>query len=1074
MSSADSVKVAVRVRAFNQTEKDAGSSCIISVALNDITIYDPRNRNNTKTFTFDLSYWSHSGFIKNEEGILIPDGPTSRYADQRRVFGDLGQGVLNNAWKGYNATLLAYGQTSSGKSYSMIGYGPNRGIIPLTCDELFKAIKQNQEHDKQYQIYFSMLEIYNEKVIDLLSKNKQPGGLKVRESPQRGFYVEHLKSVPCESYEQIEQLMKEGNKKRSTASTNINTSSSRSHMIITIRFKQVFLKEHLTKQSDINLVDLAGSERQKSSGAEGDRLREGTAINLSLTTLGNVISALAEIAMGKKVMHVPYRNSTLTKLLQSALGGNSKTMMIATVSPADICYEETLSTLRYAERTKNIQNKAVINEDPTERLIRELKAENAKLRSKITKIRNSGQRVEEETQELRRLLAENELQMQEIQTSWEQRLEIARKEWEQQYLAITQERHMIELFPYLSNVNVDPQLSAFVKLFIKDGESVVGQSASFPQAIVIKGLGIIDKHATITYRDNKVILEPHGQAKVTLNGVLVLTKVQLRHLDRIILGSNSTYLYVGNPCERNSEDLSRYDYDFFQSELAAVEGFDRDALGPACRNNRKVDPSVLAVFHDYIRVKPMVAEANQISEELNKDLKFELEVKNLALTDSRGQDLAKEVLVKVTNKVSQKVWLWSRAKFVNRKFIMEDMYQHFVDGENISVDRESDPFWDPVEAVHLGTAYIWLQSLNYCIVLEEHVEFHNSQGKEEAILQMKLVPCTPTGQPLREDEILIDPTELVGQRLDFQVQITQCLGIKWLKQNSKRGIQIRYHVLNHPHPFHTKPVWNAVNARIDQVTQFTVTSVSQELLNYLQNHALVLDLWGLQVQYGQHFDRLQMSVNNVMLICTLRFFFSCYKEGCAEMGSSSGDVEVTDEGSIIIDYLRPRLPSSGSVEMGDDQLSGLYIKLSKLEQEIELLRDVNRTLRKDNVTLKGILRKTMSDASRPDEKSSHQTNIQDFGCRGTPKASYEVEFAKALKTFYQRMNRVQSQLLGLRRHRPPDDDDVEVLRIYLGKQTQVIKDFGDSLESCINSLKNDVSLIVKKKKEHTLWDSETK
>uniref|UniRef100_UPI00398ED23E kinesin-like protein KIF28 n=1 Tax=Pristiophorus japonicus TaxID=55135 RepID=UPI00398ED23E len=1043
MLSADSVKVAVRVRAFNQTEKDAGSCCIISEASNNITIWDPRNRNNTKTFTFDLSYWSHSGFVKNEEGILIPDGPTSRYADQRRMFGDLGQGVLNNAWKGYNATLLAYGQTGSGKSYTMVGYGRDRGIIPLTCEELFKAIKQNQEHDKQYQIYFSMLEIYNERVIDLLSKNKQPGGLKVRENPQTGFYVENLKSVPCESYEQIEQLMKEGNKKRSTASTNINATSSRSHMIITIRFKQVFLKEHLTKQSDINLVDLAGSERQKSSGSEADHLREGTAINLSLTTLGNVISALAEIAMGRKVLHVPYRNSTLTKLLQSALGGNSKTMMIATVSPADICYEETLATLRYAERTKNIQNKAVINENPTERLLQVLKAENARLRSKITKITNTGQRVEEETKELRRSLAENELQMAEILTTWEQRLEVARKEWEQQYLTVTQEQHMIQLFPYLSNVNADPQLSAFVKHFIQDGETVVGQSGSFPQAIVIKGFGITDKHATITNRDSKVTLEPHGQAKVTLNGVLVLTKVQLRHLDRVILGSNSTYLYVGYPCEHNSEDLTKYDYDFFQSELAAVEGFDRDALGLTCRNNRKVDPSVLAVFHDYIRVKPMVAEVNQISEELNKNLLFELEVKNLALADSRGHDLIKEVTVKVTNKVTHQVWVWSRAKFVNRKFIMEDMYQHFVDGENISVDRESDPFWDPIEAVHLGTAYVWLQSLNYCIALEEHVEFHNSQGIEEAILQMNLVPCTTTGQPLGEDEILIDPTELLDQRLDFQVQIIQCLGIKWLKQNSKRGIQIWYRVLNHPYPFHTQPVWNTVNARIDQVLQFTVKSVSQELLNYLQNHALVLDLWGLQ-------------------------------EGCAEMASSSGDIEITDEGSIVIDYVSPQLPSSSRVEMGNDQLSELSVKLSKLEQEIELLRDVNRTLSKENVTLKGTLQRMTSDASRPEEKSFHQMNIQAFGCRGTPKASYEVEFAKALKTFYQSMNRVRSQLLGLRRHRPPDEDDVEMLRIYLDKQTQVIKDFGDCLESCTNTLKNDVSLIVKKKRERTLCSSMTK
>ncbi|XP_007896602.2 kinesin-like protein KIF28P [Callorhinchus milii] len=905
-----------------------------------------------------------------------------------------------------------------------------------------------------------MLEIYNEKVIDLLSKTKQLGGLKVRENHQRGYYVEGLKSVPCESYERIKLLLEQGNRKRSTASTNMNTISSRSHMIITIQFKQVFLKEHLTKQSDISLVDLAGSERQKSSGSEGDHLREGAAINRSLSTLGNVISALAEIAVGKKVMHVPYRDSTITKLLQSALGGNSKTIMIATISPADICYEETLSTLRYAERAKNIQNKAMINQGPSERLIQELEAETTKLLLKLSKIGNSGQRVEEETKELRRLLADNELQMHDIQTSWEQRLEKARKEWEQQYVVISQEQDMIRIFPYLLNVNVDPQLSGIVKHLIQDGETVIGHSSSFPKSITIKGLGmcfsysISDKHATITNQDSTVTLESCGQAKVTVNGILVLTKVHLRHLDRVILGSSSTYLYVGFPSERSSEDLTRYDYDFFQCELAAAEGFDKDVLGGVSGNHREADPSVLAVFHDYIRVKPMVMEANQISHELNKELKFELEVKNLALTDSRGRDLTKEIIVKVTNKVADQVWVWSKAKFVNRKFIMEDMYQRFVDGESIAVGRENDPFWDPVEPVHLGTAHVWLQSLIYCIALEEQVEFHNSQGKEEAILQMSLVPCTPTGQPHGEDGILIDPTELVGQRMDFQVQITNCLGVKWLKQNSKRGIQISYHVINHQRPFPTKSVWNSVNPRIDHMLQFTVKSVSQELLNYLQDHAMVVDLWGLQ-------------------------------DGCAEMASSLEGAEITEEGSIIIDYPTVNPPGNSSLEVSENQLPELYTKLSKLEQKIELLKDVNKTLRKENVALKETLRKIISEGTRPELNLTYQKSLpsnrtqqitmsKDFGFKSVPKPSYDVEFAKALKLFYQSMNRVRSQLLELQRHRPTDEDNVEILQISIDEQSQMIKDFGDHLESCINTLKNDVAFIIKKKREHSWCSSATK
>ncbi|EDL13165.1 mCG116201, partial [Mus musculus] len=280
----------------------------------NISIRDPKNEERVKTFTFDLTYWSHDGFQKDEDGVLIPSDPASKFAGQSDVFHDIGRGILDSAWRGYNATLLAYGQTGSGKSYSMIGFGTNKGLIPRVCEELFQAIEKQKEN-------------LEPQIRDLLSRTKAPGGLRVREDQQLGFFVEGLKWVPCENYAQIEKLVEQGSKIRMTASTNMNASSSRSHMLIAIQFKQVFLDTALTKRSSINMVDLAGSERQRSSGSEGDRLREGSRVNLSLTSLGNVISALADLAMGKKVLHIPYRDSVLTKLLQSALGGNSRTTL---------------------------------------------------------------------------------------------------------------------------------------------------------------------------------------------------------------------------------------------------------------------------------------------------------------------------------------------------------------------------------------------------------------------------------------------------------------------------------------------------------------------------------------------------------------------------------------------------------------------------------------------------------------------------------------------------------------------------------------------------------------------------
>ncbi|XP_063147390.1 kinesin-like protein KIF28 [Candoia aspera] len=1042
MPNSDSVKVAVRVRPFSQREKNAGSRCVISMNSSTTSIHDPKNPSHVKSFTFDLAYWSHSGFLKDQDGKLVSSGPNSRYTGQREVFHDLGAGVLNNAWQGYNATLLAYGQTGSGKSYSMIGHGANRGIIPVICEELFKMI-QNQDTNKQYQITFSMLEIYNEQVVDLLSKTKRNGGLKVREDQQQGFYVESLKLVPCDSYAQIERLMEQGTKIRTTASTSMNTTSSRSHMVITIHFKQIFLKDEITKQSIINLVDLAGSERQKSSGSEGDRLREGTRVNLSLTTLGNVISALAEAAMGKRVLHVPYRDSVLTKLLQSALGGNSRTIMIAAISPADICYEETLSTLRYAERTKKIKNQAVINSGTTAKLINDLKMENCNLFSRLSSLGNAGKTVAEETKELRSLLAENELRIQAIQATWEYHLEEARKEWEQQYAAITQERQMMETFPYLVNINEDPQLSGVLKYFIQDGSSDVGQSPS--NAIILRGLGILDKHATFTYTDGKAAISPWDKCKVIVNGVPIVVKTKLQHLDRIILGSNSAYLYIGPPINRTSEDLSRYDYDFIQSELAAAKGFSVDKLGAANRKDGKPDPSVLAAFHDYIKLMPLVAEANQMSIELKKDLKLELKVKNLASSDSRGYDLQKEIIVKVVHKVTNQVWVWSKPKFINRKFLMEELYQQFLDGEDVQVDEENDPFWDPVEAIHLGSAHIWLQSLAYCMKLEEQIELLNSEGMEEATILVNIIPCLQNGRPLAEDDMIIDPLELLGKRINFQIHIFQCLGVKWIKEVAQRGIQIGYKVYDLPHSLYTKPAWRNVNPKIEELVQFSSLKASHDFLNYLQRNALIVDLWGLQ-------------------------------EGCAELNSTEEGMAVTSEGSFIIDNPKAEILRYGCLDT-QSHIAELYQKLLKLEQETELLRDINRALREENIHLKAKLKeygaethfsKILKSPSKLHINKIISSASKDSRTACSSRISCDAEFAKALKSFYQKMNVIRGQFLKLQHCRVPDEDNIQLLRLFIERQSCLLKDFGEQLESSISKLKNDVALIVKKKREARL------
>ncbi|XP_014675259.1 PREDICTED: kinesin-like protein KIF28P, partial [Priapulus caudatus] len=352
MAEEENVKVAVRVRPFNSREKAMGSD-IDSTMDGPRTVLTDPDTGEEKDFVFDYSYWSHDGSVEQANGYITPAAGT-RICRQKKVYDDLGTGVAKNAWDGYNSTLFAYGQTGSGKSWSVVGYGINKGIVPMFSEELFHGIDEKKQAGSktQFEVKFSMLEIYSEKVRDLLNPtpNKKKS-LKIREHPKKGFYVEGLKTQYVDTYAAIEQQMEEGTHNRTIAATNMNATSSRAHTIVGITFIQKSKNkagQETAKSSIVNLVDLAGSERAESTGATGDRLKEGAAINQSLSALGNVIAALADNAGGKK-MKVPFRDSVLTKLLKNALGGNSKTIMVAAISPADINYSETLSTLRYGK-----------------------------------------------------------------------------------------------------------------------------------------------------------------------------------------------------------------------------------------------------------------------------------------------------------------------------------------------------------------------------------------------------------------------------------------------------------------------------------------------------------------------------------------------------------------------------------------------------------------------------------------------------------------------------------------------------------------------------------------------------
>ncbi|XP_039861741.1 kinesin-like protein KIF17 isoform X2 [Simochromis diagramma] len=362
----ESVKVVVRCRPLNDREKALSCKMVLTMDLQRCQCFIEKPGavdEPPKQFTFDGTY----------------------YIDQttEQMYNEIAYPLVEGVTEGYNGTIFAYGQTGSGKSFTMQGVSEpatQKGVIPRAFEHIFESI-QCAENTK-FLVRASYLEIYNEEIRDLLGSDAKQR-LELKEHPERGVYVRDLSMHTVHSVGECERIIEKGWRNRAVGYTLMNKDSSRSHSIFTIHLEICSTdssgQDHL-RAGKLNLVDLAGSERQSKTGATGERLREATKINLSLSALGNVISALVD----GRSRYIPYRDSKLTRLLQDSLGGNTRTLMIACLSPADNNYEESLSTLRYANRAKSIQNRPRINEDPKDALLREYQEEIKKLRALLT------------------------------------------------------------------------------------------------------------------------------------------------------------------------------------------------------------------------------------------------------------------------------------------------------------------------------------------------------------------------------------------------------------------------------------------------------------------------------------------------------------------------------------------------------------------------------------------------------------------------------------------------------------------------------------------------------------------
>ncbi|EMP32290.1 Kinesin-like protein KIF21B, partial [Chelonia mydas] len=391
-----------RIRPQLSKEKIEGCHICTSVTPGEPQVLLGKDKAFTYDFVFDLDTW------------------------QERIYTTCVSKLIEGCFEGYNATVLAYGQTGAGKTYTMgTGFDTNiseeeHGIIPRAISHLFSGIEQRkraaQEHGAavpEFKVSAQFLELYNEEILDLFDSARDPdsrhrkSNIKIHEDASGSIYTTGVTSRLISSQDELIQCLKQGALSRTTASTQMNVQSSRSHAIFTIHLCQMRVcarpdlvtglpegsqatGEYETLTAKFHFVDLAGSERLKRTGATGERAKEGISINCGLLALGNVISALGD--QSKKAVHVPYRDSKLTRLLQDSLGGNSQTIMIACISPSDRDFMETLNTLKYANRARNIKNKVVVNQDKTSQQISALRAEIARLQMELMEYK-AGKRV---------------------------------------------------------------------------------------------------------------------------------------------------------------------------------------------------------------------------------------------------------------------------------------------------------------------------------------------------------------------------------------------------------------------------------------------------------------------------------------------------------------------------------------------------------------------------------------------------------------------------------------------------------------------------------------------------------
>eukprot|EP00760_Papus_ankaliazontas_P034080 PhM_4_TR6952/c0_g1_i1/m.20249 len=785
----DSVQVAVRMRVFNGRERDAAAKRIVRMTREDAgsrTFIENPDTGEEKEFRFDYSFQSHS---PTEQGI----GP---YATQDTVFEDLGKPVLYSALEGRNVCLFAYGQTGAGKSFSMLGKADPpemQGIIPRTCREIFSIMdKEKGDPLISHAVGIQVVEIYCEQINDLLADRKTwpPAGHKPRLT--KDGYVVDTVCRPCMKYPDIEGAFTFADKNRSVGSHALNPESSRAHTIYQITYERkkklsAEAKQCETISTRLNLVDLAGSERMELAGTTGQMLKEGNAINLSLTALGGTIKALSE---GKRPN---FRDSKLTLLLQGSMT-NGKVIMIAALSPASICYDESMSTLRFAERIKLVKIKAKKNVslDPVAEIKKEMEDMRQRMQEEIDDLKRRAEGKDDpvEVANLKKMLEEQKEAERQLRDDYErnkQRLNMSDDEvaaqnaqsaaaiseqWKKALGGASMEDKKTLKVPHLLNLNEDPRLAETLVYAFKKGTTTIGRGdKTTPPDIEFNGMGILKGHCTVEWDgEKKLVIKPASSAAATLiNGKRVTDATPLLHNNRVWLGNNYAFRLAFPGAEAEGEKFdSTPDYLFAEEEIS------KNAAEAAASAGVAGIPSALS--HKISEALKKVEQANIIATDLQRENVFYPKI----IKNRQTQEDVVVVQVTLPGGVGELHWTWD--KFNMRLLEMVKMWQEWQyatqNDQTLTVRPDTDnPFVDEDYQL-LGEADVWLQSLANMIDHDASPSVLAPTGQSIGKLVIDINPLDENGDegPWDEDRADLDPfveesEELLNKTIGFIVKV---------------------------------------------------------------------------------------------------------------------------------------------------------------------------------------------------------------------------------------------------------------------------------------------------------------